>query len=274
MKVHFLGTAAAEGFPNPFCSCETCKRARQLKGRDIRMRCSAIIDDVLRVDYPPDAYAQALRDEVDMSLVTDLLFTHTHFDHLAVGDLISRMKGYAHGIEQPLHIYGNDLVIDKCRQSFLEENGDQGQFKMTRLLPFKAFQVREETVTPLLADHDPKETCLLFFIEKDGKTLLYGNDSGWFPDDTWEWLKGKKLDGVILDCTVGKTGNKHNRNHMSVETVIEVQKQFKEMDLLNTNAKIIATHFSHNCKLLYNDLVDIFAPYHIEVAYDGMVMEL
>jgi phosphoribosyl 1,2-cyclic phosphate phosphodiesterase len=274
MKVHFLGTAAAEGFPNPYCSCDTCERARQLKGRDIRMRCSAIIDGVLKVDYPPDSYAQALRDGVEMGRITDLLLTHTHFDHLAPGDLISRMTGYAHGIEQPLNVYGNDLAIYQCRLALLEEGSDGGQFNMMRLLPFHTYQIGEANVTPLLADHDPKETCLLYFIEKDGKTLLYGNDSGWFPEATWSWLQGKKLDGAILDCTVGKTGNKYSRNHMSVETVIEAQKQMKEMNLLNPDAKLVVTHFSHNGGLLYDDLVEIFDPYQIVVAYDSMVLNI
>ncbi len=28
MKIHFLGTAASEGIPNPFCRCEHCQQAR------------------------------------------------------------------------------------------------------------------------------------------------------------------------------------------------------------------------------------------------------
>jgi phosphoribosyl 1,2-cyclic phosphodiesterase len=30
MKLNFLGTAAAEGFPAIFCNCEYCKEARKL----------------------------------------------------------------------------------------------------------------------------------------------------------------------------------------------------------------------------------------------------
>ncbi|MFD1414380.1 MBL fold metallo-hydrolase [Oceanobacillus jeddahense] len=274
MKVHFLGTAAAEGFPNVFCRCQPCQDARKAKGRNIRTRSSVVIDDQWRVDYPPDAYYQALRDEVDMSKVNHLLLTHTHYDHLCAGDLLSRIEGFAHGVEQPLNIYGNDLALQQCRTSFSEESGIQQQFNMRRLIPFEAFWIGQAKITPLLADHDPRETCLLFFIEKDGKHLLYGNDSGWFPSATWDWLEGRRVDMAILDCTVGMNGNPRSRNHMSVETVIEVKKRFQAWHEENTKTKIIATHFSHNCGLLYQDLVDILAPYQIEVAYDGLVKHI
>lgn len=33
MKIHFLGTAASEGIPNPFCRCEHCQQARIRKGK-------------------------------------------------------------------------------------------------------------------------------------------------------------------------------------------------------------------------------------------------
>ncbi len=92
-----------------------------------------------------------------------------------------------------------------------------------------------------------------------------------FLKKTWDWLKGKKIDMAILDCTVGQNGNPKSRNHMSVETVIEVQKQFQAWNEENAKTQIIATHFSHNCGLLYQDLVEIFEPYGIEVAYDGLI---
>ncbi|WP_257351507.1 MBL fold metallo-hydrolase [Pseudalkalibacillus decolorationis] len=274
MKLHFLGTAAAEGFPNVYCKCDTCEKARQSGGRNIRTRCSVIIDDVLKVDQPPDSFTQALRDGIDMSLVRDLLITHTHYDHLNAGELISRMKGYAHGVEHPLNIYGNDLALFQCRQALLEEHEGEKQFYMRRLQPFKQIKVGDAKVTPLLADHDQRETCLIYFLEKDNMNVLYGNDSGWFPDETWEWLKGKKVDFAILDCTVGKNGNKHSGNHMSVESVIEVQNVFREGNLLKDHTKLVVTHFSHNCGLLHEDLVEIFKPYGIEVAYDGMVVNI
>lgn len=43
MKITYLGTAAAEGFPAMFCNCEYCREAKKLGGKNIRTRSQAII---------------------------------------------------------------------------------------------------------------------------------------------------------------------------------------------------------------------------------------
>ena len=60
MKIQYLGTAAAEGWPSVFCDCEACRKALQLAGKNIRTRSQVVIDDTLLVDMPPDAYFHSL----------------------------------------------------------------------------------------------------------------------------------------------------------------------------------------------------------------------
>lgn len=273
MKVHFLGTAAAEGFPNPFCLCEPCQKARKLGGRNIRSRTSVIFDDVLKVDFPPDFFYHAVYHGIDLSLVKDLLFTHTHYDHFQPGDLFNRIEDFAHGIDQPLQIYGNDLAMQGLLQTLPASQKDK-RFSYHRVLPFKEFETQTAKITPLLADHDQMETCLLYYIEKDGTKVLYGNDTGWFPEETWEWLKGKKIDLAILDCTGSFNGTKRSRNHMCIETILEVQNTFEQEEMLEENGQIIVTHFSHNSGFLHDDFVKAFTPYGIQVAYDGLMLHL
>lgn len=273
MKIHFLGTAAAEGFPNPFCKCEACEKARELGGRNIRSRSSVIIDDVLKVDYPADSFFHATRDQIDMSLVKDLLMTHTHSDHFNPSDMANRKEGFAHGVDHPIHIYGNDPAVQGFRKAL--PSSDHGKrFGLHRVLPFRKVKTETAEVTPLLADHDPLETCLLYDIEKDGKNILYGHDTGWFPEETWNWLKGKKFDLAILDCTGGYNSDKRSRNHMCIETVLEVQRVFQEEKMLKDGGQMVATHFTHNSGLLYDDFVHAFDPHGICVAYDGMKMHI
>lgn len=272
MKIHFLGTAASEGFPGAFCRCGTCKRAWELGSRNIRTRSSVIVDDRIKFDYSPDSYMQALRDKIDLGAIEHLLVTHTHSDHLNAYDLENRAAGYAHGIDHPLNIYGNDMVMHLCQAALGRYGGDR--FRLHRLSPFKPAVLGEAVVTPLLADHDRMETCLLYYVEKGGRKLLYGNDTGWLPEETWAWLKGKELDLAILDCTHGYTQNKRNPNHMSVETILEVQRIFKKESILKQEGQIVVTHFSHNSKLLHEDFVSIFSPACIAVAYDGWVLNI
>src|SRR5699024_4479278 len=139
-------------------------------------------------------------------------------------------------------------------------------YDLHHLQPYQSFQVGELEVTPLLADHDPLETCFIFYIEKNGKSILYGHDTGWFPPQTWEWLEDKKMDVVILDCTHGLQPTK--RNHLGIPAVKEIKEIFTKMGNINKDSQIIATHFSHNTKLSHQELTDIFNPAGITVAYD------
>ena len=52
MKLKYLGTAAAEGYPAMFCDCENCRKAWIEKGRNIRRRSQAITDSELPIDFP------------------------------------------------------------------------------------------------------------------------------------------------------------------------------------------------------------------------------
>ncbi|MFD0693000.1 MBL fold metallo-hydrolase [Paenibacillus sp. GCM10027628] len=269
MKVHFLGTAAFEGIPSLFCECTTCRQARERGGNNIRSRTSVMIDNVLKVDFPPDTFYHSLQYGLDMNSVQDLLITHSHSDHLYAEDMAIRAEGYAQAGDRSIHVYGHDIPFRLCFQAL---NGMTHNYKFHRVIPFEPMKTQTSTIVPLLADHDPLETCLLYYIEKDGKSILYGNDSGWFPEQTWAFLKDKKLDLAILECTTGRVP--HRNNHMSVDAVLDTKLWMDENSVLKPGAPVIVTHFSHNAGLLHEDLTDIFKPHGIQVAYDGLIVDI
>ncbi len=51
MKLHYLGTAAAEAIPAVWCNCEVCKKIRKTRGKDVRTRSQVLINDDLMVDF-------------------------------------------------------------------------------------------------------------------------------------------------------------------------------------------------------------------------------
>ena len=65
MKLTYLGTAAAEGFPAVFCNCKYCVEARRLKGKNIRTRSQSIVNDDLLIDLPADTYHHFLTNDID-----------------------------------------------------------------------------------------------------------------------------------------------------------------------------------------------------------------
>jgi hypothetical protein len=98
--------------------------------------------------------------------------------------------------------------------------------------------------------------------------LLIAHDSGWYNESSWEFLAGKTLDLVLLDCTGG--AREMRRGHMSCAVVREFRDRLREQGSLAPGARVIATHFSHNGGWLHDQLEAYLNPSGIEVAYDGM----
>ena len=63
MKIKYYGTAAAEGIPGLFCSCEVCEKARKSGGKNIRTRSQTVINDDLMIDFSDNSGLYRLKQE-------------------------------------------------------------------------------------------------------------------------------------------------------------------------------------------------------------------
>ena len=96
MKFQYLGTAAAEGWPAPFCQCSNCKNARIMRGKNLRSRPQVLINDDLLMDYGPDTFYHSIHYGLELDLVKTVLLTHSHSDHFYPLQLILRAAPYAY----------------------------------------------------------------------------------------------------------------------------------------------------------------------------------
>jgi ribonuclease BN (tRNA processing enzyme) len=87
MKLTYLGTAAAEGWPALFCRCEYCKKALERGGKNLRTRSQAMVNDDLLIDFPADSFSHMQQNGLNFSAVKTLLITHSHMDHFSPTDL-------------------------------------------------------------------------------------------------------------------------------------------------------------------------------------------
>ncbi|MFN6884567.1 MBL fold metallo-hydrolase, partial [Proteus mirabilis] len=147
------------------------------------------------------------------------------------------------------------------------------RFAFHCLIPFVTVERNGYKITPLLANHAKWELCYVYHIEKDGKAIFYGHDSGWFPELTWQWLENKPLDIVVFECTYGLNGKDRTDNHMSLETVFAAKEKLQQQGCLHQATQIVVSHISHSGKLLHHELETVCAPHHIRVAYDGLTLE-
>lgn len=274
MKIQYLGTAAAEGWPALFCNCDSCLRARAAGGKNIRTRSQAIIDDTLLIDYPPDGYLHMLQQGVNLPGVQNLLVTHSHQDHFYPLDLTLRSPYFAHKIQGTLQIYGNDAVHEEWNKAVTYIGGDMATSicaVYNEVEPFVPFQVQDYIVTPLLALHKRTERCYIYIIEKNGKRLLYANDTGLFPQITWDYIRGIYFDLVSMDCTMLKIPE--GTTHMGIDDNIKLRQMLTDSGCVDKSTKYVITHFSHNGVLLHEEIEQRVAPQGFQVAYDGLAVE-
>ncbi|MGE5611694.1 MAG: hypothetical protein ACM359_20770, partial [Bacillota bacterium] len=77
----------------------------------------------------------------------------------------------------------------------------------------------------------------------------------------------------VFDCTNGALATS-NHGHMGVDGVKWMVEEFRGRGITTQKTRLIATHFSHNGGLLYEDLVRTFLPHGIEVGFDGMKVKV
>jgi phosphoribosyl 1,2-cyclic phosphate phosphodiesterase len=273
VKLTILGTAAAEGWPATFCTCEACRVARKLGGHNIRRRASYQLGDTIHIDWGPDSYNSMISFGLDYSELAHLLVTHAHWDHWVPNELRWRCPGFSRlAPTAHLNIYGNEMVQDLMS---IELEGEPADCAMSFELiePFEVLNLGDDVmVTPLPAAHAPDQEAFIFHLDVDGTEVLIGHDSGWFFDEVFDHLASAQLKLVLLDCTYGT--NDRREGHMGGMAVVETAERLRMLGAAAPDCRIIATHFSHNCLKTHDELAEFFAPHGIEVAYDGMEIEL
>ena len=295
MNLQFLGTAAAEGYPAIFCNCTNCNQARALGGRNMRYRSALLVNDDLLIDFGPDLMAAAQRFGRNLSRVTTTLVTHAHPDHFLLENAQMRRETFtAHVAVPTLHLFGPKEVIEAFpRPAELpapsalpeistwskpaQEPGNTIELaalrmRVTGVHAFERWQAGTYRCQAFRAHHAVGALEALFYSIDDGqKAFLYASDTGPFPEDTWQALAGQAFDAIIMEETMGSGA--YNQ-HMGFEDFFQHVTRMREMSLLRPGGRLIATHFSHTSNPSHGELEAIFNPRGIEVAYDGLTLDL
>ena len=269
MKLQYLGTAAAEGVPAFFCGCDHCRYAQRVGGIELRTRSGALVDDELKLDFGPDTLAHIYRYGLDFSHLEHVLITHSHEDHFTPADIAYRRRGFSHPPEDaaPLKVYGNQAVCDAIDQ--LQIEGIESRL----MTPFVPTPVGKWTVTALKAIHmiGSQEQPLFYLIERDGKSILYAHDTGEFPEEDMEFLAGRRIGLISLDCT---NGVKHfdYKGHMGIDHNLHMRELLLKNGAADGHTVFVCHHFSHNGLAPYKQVQA--TAQGMLVAYDGMVVNI
>lgn len=276
MKITYLGTAAAEGLPAMFCRCEVCLRAMKAGGRNRMTRSQALVNDDLLIDFPADSLRHLHQNELDFSAVTTLIVTHSHFDHFVPIDLHLRNSAYfAHNLTADhLEFYGNERVLEVLntdQKTYAVEPATEG-LSVHLAKAYQPFRSGQYDVIPLRANHAPEENALNYVVSDGEKTLLYLHDTSLPFEETYDFLREKKIraDLVSYDCTFG--ARPHGATHLGLPACAAVREKLEAIGVSDANTISVINHFSHNGRSIYDELVPVAAELGFLTAYDGMVV--
>lgn len=280
MKIKFLGTAAAEGFPSIFCNCKYCQKARELKGKNIRTRHQTLIDDKLLIDLPADTYFHALSNELRLDKVKYLILTHSHSDHFYPEELEMKVVPYAHNQQsENLAIFGGkgtQKIFVETSNTFTV-SGFQQKVIFNYIECYKPVEIGDGyRITSLPARHEFGNDARIYIIEKDGKTTLYAHDTGILYDEIYEYIEKNNIyfDFISLDCTNGELLFPDESSHMGFNQIERVLKKLYEINAIDAKTIKYINHFSHNANPIQEVFEAIAKKYDLKVAFDGEEIDI
>jgi len=253
LKITFLGTGTSQGIPVIGCTHEVCLSNDK---RDKRLRASVLvqIDETnLVIDCGPDFRQQILNSGIIH--VDAILFTHIHADHTAgLDDVrpISMKQGH-------LPVFAGKDVIDNIRDRFSymfkTENRYEGAPKIEiNEISNTLFVVEGIEVQPVEVAH--------------GEINIFGFRIGNFAylTDVKQVSAKEKIKLRNLDILVVNALRKEwHPTHFNLEEALAFIDEIKPK-------KTYLTHISH--KLGFHAEVSKNLPDHVELAYDGLVLEI
>ena len=236
------------------CDCATC---RSSDPRDTRWRTSVRIETAdglsLLIDAGPDLRAQALA--FDIRRVDAILFTHGHADHILGLDDVRRFNAIQ---RRPMPCFGDAATLRDVRRTFgyVFDSATLRGGGLPQLELFEIggpFCIGHQEIIPVPIFHGARAILGL----RVG-SFAYLTDCSRIPDASWQLLEG--VDLLVLDALRETPHPTH----------------FSLSDAVRAAERIAArrTCFTHMCHDLVHAATCARLPQGMELAYDGLVVDL
>lgn len=180
-------------------------------------------------------------------------------------------------VESKMFIYGNTevkKVFDRVYEGMPQKIKECYSFVVVK--EYERIFLDDYIVTPLRARHMKDENCFIYLIQKDDISILYGNDTGYFYEDVFEYLNNNKikLNFISLDCTLMDRPLLDTAAHMGFDNCNRVVLRLKELGGINDTTQVYVNHFSHNGNPIHENLEAMAKAYDMKGSFDGLEIEV
>jgi len=274
--------------PNPMCGCDVCKRALASKDpREKRCRSAFLLDEKNLIDCGPDVTSACARNGLSLQNLKHIFLTHTHSDHFSTSTLENLQMCITDAPQ--LKIFMSQTAYDgliRLGNAMIQQNYTDFSVQAKRwpthctlvpIQPFRDYQVDDMIVSAVVGRHPGMfigENSLNYLFRKSGKNLFYASDTGLFFSETFEYLKGFRLDTLIIENAFGKRElARETSKHMNLEFLFETVDQLIAQGTVDSNTQIYVTHIGHKGGLLHGEMNQLLQERYgdqICAAHDGM----
>ena len=280
----FLGTGAAELYPNPFCDCETCQRARR-EGAIPRKRSALLVDNETLLDFGPEVPAASQMYNAPLCGLRQVFITHTHEDHFSMGTL-DILTMTPRRFNDPICFYMSPEALAWV-QEITEESGatsyrgvlSKNVARFCALEPYKPHQIGGMEVYAVQSNHHgcgEGELALNYRLTlADGRRLLYVTDSGLYSEDNLQALKDSLCDILVMEGTNGSRTVPRDAGHLNAEHFCENVANMAVYGVIKRDAGVYVTHINqvnHFSHAEYQAYLNENCVIPAVVAYDGMTI--
>ena len=252
----FLGTCAANFSPRLKTDLANCF------DKDARRSSSVLLDGRFLIDCGKHT-AECLRiAQTDVTKITDIFITHTHYDHFMpeVVESVARLAGHS------LRLWINESA------DIPEITGVQ----TVRIPLFEELTVCDGlTLSAVRANHDPNAAPVHYLFKKGDKKLLYACDGAWLLTDSYNYLKNAQLDVAILDATCGDyVGDWRMAEHNSIPMIRLMLPSMKNFGIIKDDTVIYLSHLAPSLHKSHEETQQLVKPDGLLVAYDGLSVQI
>jgi phosphoribosyl 1,2-cyclic phosphate phosphodiesterase len=224
---------------------------------------------------------------IDMYDVEHILVTHTHGDHFTLSALMDKqMSRQTNGrplsvyLSEPARAYIEGLVA-ALSLSAADLRWIDGNLAFVGLDYFHKYTIGGLSVQTIKGNHTAhgvNENSINYLVSTPGgKQFLYACDTGYYVEETWAYLSGRRVDTLILECTfAGRTDRgEFPEGHLDLASWFKSLERMTWIGFIDARTAVYATHFNPHQGLSHFEIHERLqqSVYRATAAHDGLRVE-